>query len=376
MIKKNILTLFLVLLATFFPVYAEAANDSFVLTIDAGHGGKDPGALGKKSKEKEINLAVAALAGDYIARENPNVKVVYTRKKDVFLSLKERTKIANRANANLFISIHCNASTSHSTNGAEVYVLGLRRTRENLEISKRENNVTLLEDNYKENYRGYDPKSPEFSIMYEYLQNKYIDESLRFASKVQDELATTAKRKSNGVKQAGFWVLVGASMPCILIEMDYISNSKTEEFISSKSGQEKIARSIANAFTEFKKGYDSKKQNISYRNNDDISKTDPEELNPPKDTLPQKDKPKANIKEGTIYKVQIFVAAHKLNKNSRLLKGYKANFYIEDGLYKYTYGESSDLREISRIRKSLLKDFKDAFIIKFENGTKVPINKK
>lgn len=370
--KRDIFILFLLLLTSVvLSAFANNPVQDFILVIDAGHGGKDPGAIGKKSKEKDINLAVSMLASNYIAKEHPDVKIVYTRNKDTKIELKNRTNIANKSNANLFISIHSNASNNHSISGTEVYILGLHRSKENLSVAQRENSVILLEDNYEEKYRGYDPELPEFHIIYELMQEKYMQQSLHFATMVQKELVQTAKRKNNGVKQAGFWVLVGASMPAILIELDYISNSESEKFLASKTGQEKMARAIANAFGEYKKEWDVKKK----RN------TTSSEIKKPKESKDKSNEKKVddNVTEtntGIVYKVQILASKNKLPENSRRLKGYNASFYLENNLYKYTYGESSNWNEIIQIRKSLLKDFKDAFIIKFENGVKKPVKQK
>jgi N-acetylmuramoyl-L-alanine amidase len=351
--KRDIFILLLSFISIALPVYADNTTKDFVLVIDAGHGGNDPGAVGKKSKEKNINLAVSMLASNYILKEHPEVKIVYTRNNDIKVELKNRTNIANKANANLFISIHSNASSKRTIFGAEVYILDLHRTNENLAVAQRENSAILLEDNYREEYQGYDPKLPEFRVIYELMQEKYMQQSLHFATMVQKELTQTAKRKNNGVKQAGFWVLVGAGMPAILVELDYISNSESEKFLMSKTGQEKLARAIANAFSEYKKEWDAKKnrttENVDKKNVNTVS-------------------PATNKK--IVYKVQILASAKKLPKDSPLFKGHKIDYYIENKLYKYTCGESSEWDEIARIRKSLLKDFKDAFIIKYENGVK------
>ena len=358
---------FLLLLSTVTPVFADDSEANFVLVIDPGHGGKDPGACGKISKEKDINLAVSILAGNYIANEHQDVKVVYTRKKDIFVELKDRTNIANKANANLFISIHSNSTKSKSILGAEVFILGNHRTRDNLEVAKRENSVILQEADYEQKYEGFDPNSAESYIIFELMQNKYVEQSLNFASLVQKELIRTAKRKDRGVKQAGFWVLVGAAMPRVLIELDFISNIEAEKYISSKKGQEKMARAIADAFTQYKKEYDHKggeslisqetaTEKIIEDNVEDIINANGKTTNSP-----------------LMYKVQILTSQKKLPTNSPRLKKYKADFYLENDLYKYTYGESSNWNEISKIRKSLLKDFEDAFIVTFKDGVKVPI---
>ena len=357
--------LFFLLLSTFF-VLADNTEDAFVLVIDPGHGGRDPGAVGKTAKEKDINLAVSKLAGNYIANEHKDVKVVYTREKDVFIELKERTNIANKANANLFISIHSNATKAKSTSGAEVFILGNDKTKANLEVAKRENSVILQEADYERKYEGFDPNSAESYIIFEFMQNKYVEQSLNFAYLVQKGLVKTAKRKDRGVKQAGFWVLVGATMPRVLVELDFISNIEAEKYISSKNGQQKMARAIADAFSQYKKEYDHKKNgsvNLSDTTkeniiNEEINKKDVQNETPPANNI-------------LMYKVQILVSPKKLPANSSELKNHKADFYFENNLYKYTYGESSDWSEISKIKESLLKDFKDAFIVTFKDGVKV-----
>jgi N-acetylmuramoyl-L-alanine amidase len=372
--KYGILALFFFLSALIANVSAnKSEKDTFVLVIDAGHGGLDPGALGKNSKEKDINLAVARLVGDAIIHEHRNVKVIYTREQDVYITLKQRTDIANKANADLFISIHSNASKKNSVSGAEVYILGIDRKKENLEVVQRENNVIYREENYEENYikkyKNLDPSSPEFLIINGLAQNKYMKQSLDFASLVQNELITTAKRKNNGVKQAGFWVLVGAGMPSILVELDFISNSESEKFLSAKEGQTALAKAITNAFSEYKKEFDYKKEQNAFSSLEKEEKPQivAEERNEPE----SKNKVPVQNSTGIVYKVQIFVTSRKLPDHSEHFKGYKADFYIENSLYKYTYGESTDLNKISQIRKSLLKDFKDAFIVKFKNGKKI-----
>ena len=360
-----------------FPVPANA----FVLVIDPGHGGKDTGALGRLGKEKNINLAVAKLAGQYIAGEHPDVKIIYTRTKDVFIGLDERADIANKANANLFISIHSNALSDRnsSISGAEVYVFGITRAAENLEVAKRENSVILLEDNYEQKYEGYDPNSAESSIIFEFMVNLYAEQSLNFASMVERELVKTAKRENRGVKQAAYLVLRKSSMPRILIELDYISNAGAENFLLSEKGQQSLALAISNAFTEYKKGFDSKEN----------SSTKDAPVTPPSTVLPEKiQQPAANeqasakpaeqekpASSGRIYKIQILASIKKLPEKSRELKGYKADYYVEGKYYKYTVGESSDWNEINRLQQKIAKDFKAAFIIAFENGVKIPVKK-
>ena len=250
---------FFIVLFFVFPLQADTKSNSFVLVIDPGHGGNATGAIGKRGKEKDINLAVSKLLKQYILEEHPDVKILMTRTKDVAVDLDERANIANKANANLFISIHANAvRKNHQLNGSEVYTFGLSRSEENLEVAKRENSVILLEDNYKQKYEGFDPNSSESYIMFEFMQNSYVEQSINFATMVQKQLVETAHREDLGVKQAEFLVLRKSTMPRILIELDFITNPDAEQFMLSKEGQETLARSICNAFTEYKKDFDRK----------------------------------------------------------------------------------------------------------------------
>jgi N-acetylmuramoyl-L-alanine amidase len=369
-LKKYILILLFVLpLIAISLVSANNGNTSFILVLDAGHGGKDPGAVGSKGKEKNINLAVTLLAGKYISEKHPDVKVIYTRSTDVFIGLNERANVANRSNANLFISVHTNASTSKSPRGPEVYTFGISRTKENLEVAQREKSVILLEDNYEEKYEGFDPNSAESYIMFEFIQNKFVEQSIDFASLVQNQLEACVKWKGYGVKQAQYLVLRKSAMPRILIELDFITNLEAEKILLSDAGQKKYARAICNAFTQYKTDYDRK--NGTVKNASKTAAEDKKMTADKKDTTGSKTTAKSQEKE-IIYKVQILASAKKLAENSPLLKGYKADYYVDKGLYKYTMGKSADMKEIAKVRASLLKDFKDAFIVKFENGTRVP----
>lgn len=384
--------LYLLTLTVLFPASANIKDEPFVLVLDAGHGGKDPGAIGKNGKEKNINLAVTLLAGKYIAEKYPDVKIIYTREKDVFRGLNERANIANKANANLFISIHTNSSDYAYVHGLEVYTFGISRTKENLEVAKRENSVIFLEENYEEKYEGYDPNSPESFILFEFMQNKFVEQSINFASTVRSELKTCVKWRDRGIKQAEYLVLRRATMPRILIELDFITNAEAEKNLLSEAGQKKYARAICSAFTKFKTDYDRKNKiaqptqpaQPAQSKNKNNERTDIELEN--RDTeiddsqaiainennvAPKKNNNKATTNKKTVYKVQILASPKKLSANSRELKGYKADFYVENNLYKYTYGESTDKKKIMQIRKSLLKDFKDAFIITFEGDVKV-----
>lgn len=337
-------------------------KDDFVLVIDPGHGGHDPGAIGKKGKEKDVALAVALLTGKYITEQNSNVKIIYTRDKDEFVDLWKRADIANKNKADLFISIHANASINTNIRGSEVYAFGISRTQENLEVAKRENSVIYLENNYKEKYENFDPNISESYIIFEFMQNNFVYQSLDFASIVQAKLKSCVPWAERGIKQAEYLVLRKTCMPRILIELDFITNPEAEMYLLSENGQQNYARAICTAFTKYKINYDNK-NNITtkYTNEKTTNK-----ILSPKDTLIENEDA-----DNKIYKVQIFASLNKLPQNDPQFKGYKVDYYEEDNLYKYTYGASSNFNEILQIQKNLLNIFKEAFIICFENNVKI-----
>ena len=227
---------------------------AYTLVIDAGHGGKDPGAIGRKSKEKNINLAVALAFGKLVEQNCPDVKVVYTRRTDVFVELDERANIANRNKADLFVSIHVNSTAAkNGPQGTETYTLGMHRAADNLEVAKRETSVITLESNYEQKYEGFDPKSSESYIIFELMQDKNMEQSVNFAKLVQQQFKSTAGRVNKGVYQAGFLVLRATSMPSALIELGYINNANEETYLCSAAGQSALAKSIYNAFKAYKK---------------------------------------------------------------------------------------------------------------------------
>ena len=222
------------------------------IIIDPGHGGKDPGTSGKKTKEKDIALKISLKLGAYIEKNLPDVKVIYTRKDDRYVALDERAEIANRNKAQLFICIHANSLPGAPAHGTETYVMGLHKDKGNFEVAKRENEVILMDDNYQERYEGFDPKSPESYILFTLSQSAYHESSLKFAQKVEQQFKQKAGRYSRGVKQAGFLVLWRTSMPSVLIETGFLSQEKEETFLASAEGQELIASGIYRAFREYK----------------------------------------------------------------------------------------------------------------------------
>jgi N-acetylmuramoyl-L-alanine amidase len=332
----------------------------FTVVIDAGHGGKDPGARGSTINEKVINLSVALKLGNQISEKLHDVKVIYTRKTDRFVELNERANIANRNKADLFISIHTNAiAKGKSISGTETFTIGLARSEENLDVAMRENSAILLEENYLEKYEGFDPNSTESYIIFEFMQNKHMEQSISLASEIQKAFKT-AKRTDRGVKQAGLLVLRKTSMPSVLIELGFITNPAEERFLKSAEGQNKLAKAIYDAFVVYKHSYDKRKNTTS--------------VAPPRTATPAPATPanaNATSKAKTVYKIQILASRTKLPANSKQLKGYKnVSFYEENGYYKYTYGESTDWATIRRIHKKVLIDFKDAFIVTFKDGKK------
>lgn len=254
---KNILIISL--LTTFFLLSGFSSTGSKApeyrlkrVVIDAGHGGKDPGALGAYSKEKDIVLAVAMQVGKYVQENLPGVEVIYTRKSDVFLELKERSNIANRNKADLFISIHCNAAANKGVYGTETFVMGTKNFEANFDIVKRENSVILLEDNYQENYEGFDPSSPESYMMFNLMQKAFISNSISLAAKIENDFTSRLNRSSRGVKQAPFYVLWTTSMPSVLVELGFISNTNEEKFLNSKEGQTYLASAIYRSIKAYK----------------------------------------------------------------------------------------------------------------------------
>lgn len=365
----------------FLPVFLQAEKKDFVLVIDAGHGGKDPGARGNLINEKVINLSVALKLGNLISENHDNIKVIYTRKTDRFIGLDERANIANRNKADLFISIHANAiEKAKNISGTETYILGLASSNENLEVAKRENSAILLEDNYLQKYENFDPNSTESYIIFGFMQNGHMEQSIRFASEIQRTFKT-AKRNDRGVKQGGLLVLRRTSMPGVLIELGFITNPAEERYMKSVEGQNALAKAIYDAFLVYIHKYYERPAvattaTASPEPSSSPKKKETTATDTPKTSEDSSSAPaasaKATSKGAVVYKVQILTSKNKLPANSRQFKGYKnISFYEEDGLFKYTYGESSDLASIKVTGKKLRKDFKDAFIIAFKDGKKM-----
>lgn len=374
----RLLSLFFALLLS---VAVVSAKD-FVLVIDAGHGGRDAGALGNRAKEKDINLGVALKLGRMVTNKVPGVKVVYTRDKDVYLTLQERANKANRVEGDLFISIHTNSIDKKSPNrktvaGASTWTLGLHRSKENLEVAKRENSVIYLEDDFSTRYEGFDPNSTESYIIFEFMQYKHMEQSINFASDIQHEFVSVANRVDRGVRQAGFWVLAKTSMPAVLVELDFICNPTQERFLTSESGQTKMAQAIYNAFVKYKSDYD-RKQN-AHKSSAATTSAASAPVDPASGTgnKPARETSAREVEQDdasgvTYYKVQFMALPRKLPANSKEFKGLSpVECYKDGGMYKYTYGKSTNRKDIEKQYKKVKSLFRDAFIIQFRDGKRV-----
>lgn len=356
-----------------------AKGKDFTVVIDPGHGGHDPGAIGRRGREKNINLKVALKVGRLIQNNCNDVKVVYTRKTDVFIPLDRRAQIANDAKADLFISIHTNSlARGRIARGTETYTLGLHRTEENLEVAKKENSVILIEDNYEQRYAGFNPNSAESYIIFEFLQDKNMEKSVKLATLIQRQFKNTAHRVDKGVHQAGFLVLRATSMPSVLVELGYISTPDEERYLLSEAGTDALANSIYKAFLGYKREHNVplEKGKVQHQKSDE-PQDKPEKRETAETTAPtpatEREQPAADSKP--VFKIQILTSDKLLSKGNRAFKGLSPiGHYKEKGIYKYTYGESTDYNKVLRTRRKIAAKFKDAFIIAFKNGEKTNVH--
>ena len=361
------------------------AAHQFTVVIDAGHGAADYGAIGKTSNEKSINLAVALKLGELIKQNMKGVKVVYTRDDDTFVPLQGRADIANKAKGDLFISIHANSIDKKARNystisGASVYTLGFRRSKENLEVAMRENEVMKLESDYSTTYEGFDPSSTESYIIFEMSQNKHLEQSIQAANEIQKELITTAGRKDRGVRQANFWVLFKTGMPAILVELDFICNPREEKFMSSAKGRDKLATAIYNGFARYKASADHRAGIMSEAPvilqapvTEKTSETEVEE--PEEDatvqTTPER-RQTATRSTPILYKVQFLASPKRLPDSSPKFKGLKhIESYTDGGMIKYTVGSFETIQQAQKKLAEVRKKFSDAFIIKTQDGKRI-----
>lgn len=342
------------------------------VVIDPGHGGKDPGCHGDFAHEKDICLAISLKLGALIEKHYSDVKVVYTRKTDVFVELHNRAKIANDNKADLFICIHVNAGGDGKAYGTETWVMGLHKTEANLAVAKRENSVIEYEDNYEKEYDGFDANSPEGSILFSLFQSAYMNQSISFASKVQDEVKTHADRHDRGVRQAGFLVLVYTAMPAVLIETGFATNQSEEKFLAGESGQTKMAESIFQAFANYKKETEGDKymgmsKTYTASNGDEF-----------KETTIVIENIETQVSETLkvdeiVFKVQFLSSKSKIELNSSTFKEIKSVSYVyENGWYKYMSGETNNISSAKTIKSELESlGYKDAFIVSFKGNEKV-----
>lgn len=386
--------LIVVLLLSPMATAQQAANNKFVVVLDAGHGGNDAGAIGVKGKEKNINLGVVLKLGKLIESNMPDVTVKYTRKKDVFVGLKERTEFAHKNNGNLFISVHANSISKKNKNrktikGASTYVLGTAKNAKNLEIAQRENSVITLEDDYNSKYEGFDPTSPESYIIFETMQNAFLDQSVSFAALVQNEMVDVAKRADRGVRQNGFYVLAYTGMPSVLVELDFICNPTQEKYMLSEKGQNEMAQAIYNAFVTYKASYDGKSEAIAAVRQAQAEAADYDEDKHVEEESDENNTSAVECNENTskettdntvttepsgerIYKVQFMALPKKLGAKSKEYKGLSpVEVYYDKGYYKYTYGASRTREGIEDEFRKARKLFKDAFIIVMQDGKRV-----
>ena len=339
----------------------------FVLVLDAGHGGNDPGAVGKYSKEKDINLRVTLRVGQLVEQNCKDVKVVYTRKTDVFIPLDDRATIANNAKADLFISIHTNSlPKGRVAYGSETYSLGMARAEENLAVAKRENSVILYEQDYEERYSSFNPNSSESYIIFEFIQDSYMKQSVDLAQAIQKHYKT-AGRQDKGVHQAGFLVLRKTSMPSVLTELGFISTPAEETYLNSAAGVEQLAMSIYRGFLDYRNAYGGTVTKAQF----DAAASQPVAAAP---VVADEVKEESTfVESGVVFKVQIRASATKLKAGSAELKGVDADYYEEGGMYKYTAGNTDSYSEIVSLQKELRPKFPDCFVIAFRDGVKISV---
>ncbi len=392
-----------------FALASVSAKDKFTLVIDPGHGGKDVGAVGAISNEKNINLTIALAFGKLVESNLSDVNVIYTRKTDVFIPLKERADIANKAKADLFISVHTNSvpPTKTPPQGFQVYTLGMHRAKDNLDVAMRENSVISLEKGYEKTYEGFDPRSSESYIMFEILQSANMEKSVELAKLIQRSVCSKASRNDKGVHQAGFLVLRETSMPSCLIELGFITHEEEEQFLNSPRGINLMARGIYEAFVEYKNRYDGK-VTIPYRpskNNqlpvenvlDRLSTNSqkpvaqvefPKKINIVRQPRPiqkittktkvYKQNGQDTLEEGfsdiPLFKIQIFAVNRELTLDNELFKGYtNVSVETEGTLNKYMIGANEDYNEIMRLKEEIKPDFPQAFIVAFKNGNRMNV---
>ena len=360
--------LFVIMLALSTFVEAQTTTNKIrTIVIDPGHGGKDGGTAvtGRyKITEKHVALAISLQFGAYIKQNFPDINIIYTRKSnDKFLELYERTQLANDNNADLFISIHCDAFTNPEASGASVYVMGISKLKANMDVAMKENAVIYLEDDYKKKYEGFDPNTPESYIVFSLTQNTHLDQSLQLAEQVEQQFSTTANRKSRGVKQAPFYVISRANMPSILIECGFLTNPTEEDFLHSEKGQDYLASAIFSAFKSYKE---------SVENVNDLSAEDTSVKKPETNTVVQTQAAQIE-KNDIIFKVQIGTFSKSM-KNDKLFVEIKAQEELLNGTFKYYVGAENDKANADIFKNKMIDlGFNGAFVLAFNKGVRISI---
>lgn len=369
--------------ALLFCVGSQVYAQNFKVVLDPGHGGKDFGAARGNYVEKKIVLDVAEKVGELL-RKDKGISVVFTRKSDVFLELRERTEIANREKADVFVSIHANAvANAPSATGTETFIMGMSKNASNLEIAKKENAVITLEDDYQTSYSGYDPSKPESLIGLTLIQEQFLNQSIELASKVQTRFTNDADRKNRGVKQAPFVVLYTAFMPSVLVELGFLSNSDEGAYLNSEEGKNELARAIANAIIDYKKQYHSASENIpNTRTTKTVERETPKVIDTVKEKPIEKaktssvdaSKPAVVTKEGVVFKVQVAASSKNLDLKPSNFNGLNNISSLKEGnMFKYFYNETSDYDHARKALEVAKAKYPSAFLVAYKNGKKVSV---
>lgn len=362
--KTNFSSFFVFFIFSFLVLTSvHAQQNPFLVVLDAGHGGKDTGNLGNGFIEKDIVLDVTLQVGA-ILEKNPNFKVIYTRKKDVFVELNRRGPIANEVDADVFVSIHCDAFTNQA-HGVGTFVMGADKSGKNLNTAKKENEVIFLEENYEEKYAGFDPNSPESLIGLTLLAEEYLDQSILLASLIQSNIVNNLKRNDRSVRSAPFWVLHSSYMPSVLVELGFLTNNQEGPYINSKKGRSEMATQIANGIIQYKKSLelateDAKNPVITQKEiNQAISSTQP------------------NIYEGVEFRVQLAASKKKLETKAYNFKGLEDVEREKEGdLYKYYYGKTDNYNEIQLMQTvAKQKGYTSCYVVAFKDGQKLKLSK-
>jgi len=359
--RTNLLKLFVfffIFLASLQSLFAnnDKPRDRFVVVLDAGHGGKDPGNMGNGFKEKDIALNIILKIGKALEKQE-GIEVIYTRDSDIFIPLDKRAQIANEADADLFVSVHCNSHNSQAY-GTETFVLGLHKTEENFEVAKKENSVIFLEEDYEVTYGGFNPNSPESYIGMALMQEEYLNQSILLADFVQKNFTNELKRKNRGVKQAGFVVLKMAVMPSVLIETGFLTNNHEGPYLNSTGGQNKMAAAIVEAINKYA-------NTINLSNLESIGSTSSS------NTTPQ-----SQIYEGITFKIQLAAGSKRLETKAYNFKGLQnVERAREEGMYKYYYGATSDYIKINKLHNEAKQNgYPSSYIVAFKEGSKITVN--